>query len=106
MKVVSRKQYNSPDYNEKDFGYQFVVVPSDLYDLINDYIEDAHTKARNGSKSSKRYYERTIADRVRHAEEFEDDNYYIFINSIGTPLSVSSWNKELRKRFKRKIYSF
>ena len=44
-------------------------------------------------------YAKTIADRVRDSEEYEDDNYYIFINSIGTPISASSWNDTLRGIF-------
>lgn len=97
MKVVSKKQYNSEEYNLYGNGYQFVVVPQDLFDLINEYIEEAHLQARE--HSSERYYKKTIADRVRNAEEFEDDNYYVFINSIGTPLSASTWNTTLREIF-------
>ena len=94
MKIVSKKQYFTEEYNLYNYGYQFVVVPIDLFDLINDYIEEAHLAARNNCHD--RYYSKTIADRVREPELYEDDNYYIFINSIGTPLSIDSWNRQLR----------
>lgn len=100
MKVVSTKQYISNDYQLEGYGYQEVPVPLDLYELLCEYIEDVHVKARKGKRTGKRYYEKSLADRVRPAEEYEDDNFYIFINSIGTPLSASSWNNTLREIFR------
>lgn len=101
MKVISKKQYQSNEYHLYNYGYQFVVVPPDLFELINTYIEDVHSKARESELTNKRYYEKTIADRVRSADKYEDDNYYIFINSIGTPLSASTWNGILRDIFSK-----
>lgn len=97
MKVISKKQYQTDEYNLYNNGYQFVVVPQDLFDLIDEYIEEAHSKARETCHD--RYYQRTIADRVRPSDKYEDDNYYIFINSIGTPISASTWNNTLRNIF-------
>lgn len=97
MKVISPKQYFTEEYALYGYGYQFVVIPQDLFNLIDEYIENAHVEARE--KSADRYYNKTIADRVRLSEELEDDNYYVFINSIGTPLSLSSWNSRLRDIF-------
>lgn len=97
MKIVSQKQYRTNDYHLHGYGYQFVVLPTDLFELINDYIEEAHSLARE--KSPERYYAKTIADRVEESDIYEDDNYYIFINSIGTPLSASTWNTQIRKIF-------
>lgn len=98
MKVVSRKQYETADYKLYNNGFQFVVVPQDLFDLINEYIEDKHIKARELSRD--RYYKKTIADRVEKGNEYDDDNYYVFINSIGTPISASSWNDRMRDIYK------
>lgn len=99
MKVVDVKQYKSKEYRTKGFGYQFVVLPQDIYDLINEYIELAHTNARQ--KHHEGYYTYTIADRVRKSEEYEDDNYYIFINSVGKPLLSHSWNNIIREIFRK-----
>ena len=98
MKVSDRKQYKSKEYKTKDYGYQTVVVPEDLFDLINEYIETEHSKARKKYKEN--YYVHTIADRIRQKEQFEDDNYYVFINSLGKPISDVSWNSILRNIFK------
>lgn len=97
MKVFDIKQYNSKNYKTKGYGYQNVILPEDLYNLINDYIEEEHIKARENKKDN--YYSSTIADRVRKSEEYEDDNYYVFINSLGRPLSVISWNNIIREIF-------
>lgn len=97
MKVYSEKQYQSSDYHVYNYGYQFVVLPLDLYDLINDYIEDVHVSFRDSSPQ--RYYKKTVADSVTNDESAPEPNYYVFLNSRGTPLSVSTWNKVLRHIF-------
>ena len=99
MKVSDTKQYNSKDYKTKDYGYQTVIVPTDLYCLIDDYIDEAHSEAREAH--SENYYKETVADRVRPSELGEDINYYIFINSLGRPLSQVSWNNIIRKIFQK-----
>lgn len=97
MKITDIKQYNSKEYKTSGYGYQKIVLPEDLYDLINNYIESAHTSARETKHDN--YYNSTIADRVRQSEEYEDDNYYIFLNSLGRPLSATSWNNIIREIF-------
>ncbi|MBT9151378.1 MAG: Tyrosine recombinase XerC [candidate division WS2 bacterium] len=97
MKVIDKKQYRLKDYKTEGYGYQKVVVPQDLYDLINKYIDEAHTHAREHRHQA--YYSHTIADRVRSPEMYEDDNYYVFINSLGKPLSSHLWNYRLREIF-------
>lgn len=97
MKVIDIRQYQTEDYNTLNYGFQIVPIPQDLFDLINIYIEDVHVLARNSSRSCQRYFEKALADRVRESEAYEDDNYYIFLNSIGTPLSIDSWNDILRE---------
>lgn len=99
MKVHDIKQYQSKEYNLKDWGYQTVFVDEDLEDLILDYINEEHVKARKNHKSN--YYSSTIADRVRKttSDDVEDINYYLFINSLGKPLSKTVWNYLLRDIF-------
>ncbi len=96
MNVRSRKQYETREYKTERYGYDYVVLPEDLYDLINMYIEEKHVEARQ--KSGERYMAKTIADKVTNSDEI-DENYWIFINSIGSPLSQKSWNRYLRKIF-------
>ena len=98
MKVFNVKQYRSKDYNTEDYGWQRVIVPKDLFEMINEYIEAAHTKARNDKGEN--YFTAAIADRVRQQEPYEESNYYVFINSLGRPLSQTLWNERLRDIFR------
>lgn len=97
MKIKDRKQYSSKEYKTSGYGYQQVIIPDDLYELINDYIEEAHSHARENKYDN--YYKYTIADRITTSNEYDDDNYYVFINSQGRPLSQVLWNNTLRKIF-------
>jgi integrase len=109
MKVKDVSQYKSDAYLTKNYGYNKIPVPKDLYELINDYIEEAHvpyliddedTNASAKKKSS--YNKHTIADRVRRTTKDDDfPNFYIFINSLGTPLSQTLWNYTMRKIFEK-----
>jgi hypothetical protein len=47
-----REKYKSKEYKTADYGYQKIIVPLDLYNLINEYIEEAHEKARNEKKEN------------------------------------------------------
>lgn len=108
MKVKDVSQYKSQGYRTKNYGYNKIPVPKDLYQLINNYIEEAHVpyliddEETNVSKKKKSNYKKnTIADRVRRTtKEDEFPNFYIFINSLGTSLSQTLWNYTLRKIFK------
>lgn len=96
MKVYSLKQYSSSDYQTLNYGYQYVVLPQDLYNLIDEYIESVHVAARESVTQSTRYNQKSFADSVSNDTE---ENYYIFLNSIGSPLHSHSWNELLRKIF-------
>lgn len=106
MNVIDRKQYKTTPYKTSSWGYDKIVLPKDLCDLINDYIEEEHTKYLEkdytkikNEKKLNSYYKHTIADRVSKPVPYELPNYYIFINSLGTPLSQSLWNGVNRKIF-------
>lgn len=94
MHVTSPKQYSSRAYNTPDIGYQTTYISADLYELISQYIEEEHTLQRK--KHPDNYQSSAIADSVYNDSE---ENFYIFLNSLGRPLSQSLWNKTLRKIF-------
>jgi integrase/recombinase XerD len=96
MKILSSKQYGTKSYKTKNYGYQTVVVPRELFALVNDYIEETHPDARIRKHGN--YYKYTKADHVCK-EHAHDVNYYIFINSLGKPLSSHLWNRQLREIF-------
>jgi integrase len=98
MQVNDRNEYKSSQYNTKDYGYNQIIIKKDLFNLINDYIDEIHLDARERKASN--YYNYSIADRVRKPKRFEEDNFYIFINSLGKPLSQTLWNVTIRKIFK------
>lgn len=97
MKIISRSQYQSSDYAISGFGFQKVVLSDELFQLIDEYIENIHIKARE--EYSINYWKNCVADKVV-SNSTVDDNYYIFINSIGNPLHSHLWNTTLRKIFK------
>jgi len=97
MKVYNAKQYRVSDYNILNYGYQYVVIPQDLFDLIDKYIEEFHNMARESSAKN-RYFSKSIADSVKYVDS-GTENYYIFLNTIGSPLHSHSWNEVLRSIF-------
>lgn len=96
MKIISRKQYSSSDYKKENFGYQKVVIHKYLYEKLVDYINDAHTL--DIGKFQQNYNSFSKADAVTGEIE---SNAYIFLNSIGKPLTANLWNKTLRDIFRK-----
>lgn len=96
MKVHDISEYQTKKYQE---SYQVVIVPQELYELINTYIEQYHLVYRKTKKDN--YYSCAKADRVRSASKYEEMNYYIFLNSLGKKLSQRMWSKTLREIFEK-----
>ena len=96
MNVFSKRTYESNDYKTKDVGYQLSFLNLDTYDLICEYIDLAHERA---FKKCKKGYEKSKTDAIGEYKKNNEDNYYLFINSRGTPLSDTTWNEELREIF-------
>lgn len=106
MHVTSRRTYSTGAYKE-DVKKAFISV--DLVDMINDYINDAHDSFNRNTETSKKLFDKnykkyTETDIVDPANNIDNDgykileeNYYIFINSIGKPINISTWNKIIRK---------
>lgn len=96
MNVFSKRTYESNDYKTKDVGYQLSFLNLDTYDLICEYIDLAHERA---FKKCKKGYEKSKTDAIGEYKKNNEDNYYLFINSRGTPLSDTTWNEEIRQIF-------
>lgn len=97
MNIYSRKNYNSEAYETNGIGYQLTFLNMDTYDLICDYIDLAHDRAY---KKFRKNYNANKADDVAGFKSKNEDNYYLFLNNRGEPLSDEGWNKELRMIFK------
>lgn len=97
LQVSHSKQYASKEYNTKDVGFQVAIANINLVNRINDYVNEFHTITSGQFQLN--YLKYNIADRIRKDQPGELRNYYIFINSIGKPLSANLWNKTLRNIF-------
>lgn len=98
MNIDNRKLYNNDSYTTKNVGYQLTFLSVDTYDLICDYIDIAHDKAY---KKYRNNYDKNKADAVEEYKKSNEDNYYLFLNYRGEPLSIEGWNKELRMIFEK-----
>lgn len=98
INISNRDQYLSSSYNTKNYGYQIVTISKPLMDLINDYINEFHIGSTE--KFIHNYSTTNVADIVTKKYS-EDNNFYLFINSIGKPLTVNLWNITLRKIFSK-----
>lgn len=96
MNVSHPNQYRSKAYSQKDVGYQVAVISEALLDKINDYINTYHIPTNPLFKQNYKKY--TIADIVLGNN---DENFYLFINNLGKPLTSNLWNKTLRTIFEK-----
>lgn len=86
MNAGSRKVYGLPDYRTQGVGTKSIYISEDLYEQIIDYVESIPFGSLPRVAKSE-------ADSVSGMEE----NRYIFLNTLGAPLSQNLWNKRLRR---------
>jgi integrase len=98
MKVNTKRQYKTNAYDTKDFGYQIVFLNETLLKKITDYVNEFHEN--EGEKFQSNYMQYTIADSVSIPQD-DSKNFYLFINTVGKPLSANLWGKTLREIFKK-----
>ena len=100
MKITDTRNYNGHDYKTLNVGYQEAIIfDSDginTYDLISEYIDNAHESA---AYNHPQHYKKTIADSVDSFKNENKTNHYLFLNSKGGILSDVSWNTILREIF-------
>ena len=92
VKPKTREEYLTSSYATRDVGWQRVYISDDLYFAIDGYIESVHGSMDAG------FLRRSQADSVGGKGSLED-NHYVFLNSLGSPLSSNLWNKRLRSYF-------
>ena len=97
MNVTSVDTYKDPDYTRKNVGYQTIIISENLTMELLEYINTAHDCKKM------RYMERrnrfAVADSVPCGNPDIKHNYYVFLNTLGRPLSQNLWNKNLRAIF-------
>jgi len=97
MNVLSADTYEDPDYIRKGIGYQTIIISEDLAMDLLEYINTAHDS--DDKKYMERHDQYDIADSVPHGNPDIKKNYYIFLNTLGRPLSENLWDKNLRGIF-------
>lgn len=96
MKPKIKNDYQSKNYNTKGFGYNEMYISGTLYEALMDYIEEAHSEAQE--THLKQWEKYTVTDKVDESFD-EDNNFYIFINSVGKPLSNVTLNQNIKDLF-------
>ena len=94
-KPKSSDEYNTRIYNEKEFGYQTVILPPNIMKDISEYRELSRDIENLSMKKVENIFNEARADSVENGK----DNFYLFLNKNGTPLSSAGWNKRLKSIF-------
>jgi len=90
--VTKQEMYCSKEYTKSK---AVIVIDYALYELICDYINEAHIDAMEHHKAN---YDKGVADIVSYRDK-PDTNHYIFLSDTGTVLSGQTWGKCLKKYF-------
>jgi len=98
MKVKTKDDYNADGYDDYKYGYFIIKPKRTTLSKINRYLQQVSLPYLS-KKCSEKYLENAKADTVGDGSNLEGDNYYIFLNSHGTPLTFNGWNKILREIF-------
>lgn len=96
MKINDRAQYKSKRYRVKNDGFHDTYINENLYNLILDYIDEAHSKQQVAHLDNWNKF--SVTDSVD--KEFgEEKNFYIFINSVGRPYSNKLLYKDVKELY-------
>nr|WP_304214047.1 site-specific integrase [Fredinandcohnia onubensis] len=101
MKIKSRQDYQKKNYKKKGIGYQQVVIDQDMFNLINEYIDESRDEFMlNSSLKKKQNLEKYAkADSVLNREDIQV-NYYLFLSHQHyKPLTQGGWNYVCRGVF-------
>lgn len=99
MKVTSADTYKDPDYTRNGIGYQTIIIGENLAMDLLEYINTAHDSDDN--KYMERRDKFATADSVPFGNPEIRHNCYVFLNTLGRPLSENLWNKNLRVIFQK-----
>lgn len=97
LKVKSRDDYNSEEYYKVGNGFQIINIKSDMYELIQEYIDEVTSPFSMSEKTFENYSVRNIADKVSQVEI--DRIAYVFISKNYTPITGGAWNKIMKSIF-------
>lgn len=98
LKVTSRDKYNDEEYYKVGNGFQIINIKSDMFDLIQEYVDEVTSPFSMTEKTYENYSGKNIADKVSQVEI--DSNAYVFISKNYTPITVGAWNTIMKSIFK------
>lgn len=96
MKPRTDDDYKLSGYDKRKYGYDKTYISRSTYELLIEYIDSAHSEAMD--KYEERWKKYTVTDSVDPDFE-EEQNFYVFINSLGKPLSKKTLDNEMKKLF-------
>lgn len=96
MKITDREQYKTKRYRLKNYGYHETYISEDLFTLILEYIDKAHSEQKQTHPDNWNKF--CITDSI-DKEFCEVENFYIFVNSVGRPYSNKVLYKEVKELF-------
>ena len=96
MKVRREVDYRLAAYGVAMAGYEIVTLGDDLADELALYVESAHMLCQGGNYWARRA-ETAKADAVTRRSIGGEENHYIFLNTLGRPLSQCRWSQILRE---------
>ncbi|MCY9692204.1 tyrosine-type recombinase/integrase [Paenibacillus alginolyticus] len=104
MKIITSSYYQKREYQEEGngFGFQKVIIDSEMMNLINEYLDETRDEfLLNASPIKRKNLEvKCVADKVTGQREIIQ-NQYLFLNKQHyTPLTQPGWNSVLHKIFK------
>ena len=101
MKIHAPEDYKAKGYRMKGVGYYPVIIGDNLADELIDYMNLAHDDSFCQTSGAKRFFKRrdafAKADSVPGGNPDIRKNFYIFLNTVGRPLTESVFGRRLRK---------
>lgn len=100
-KVNELKHYYSPEYWEKDIGYQVIDVSSTTIEYLDEYISETIYNPFISERLLQNLSEKNIADKVVPSKDDVLDNKYIFLSKNFTPITAKGWGDILKKIYQK-----
>lgn len=102
MKINSREKYKDSDYDEEGIGlgYQRINIENATVTLIEDYMKETVLSSTLSKKLADNLKHKNNADVVAGREEVIKENKYLIVSKNLTPITSTSWNRNMKEIFK------
>lgn len=95
---LTKADYDSEYAKQRGVGYDEVNISRTTYNELLNFIEETVTYHQN--QNGKRWYKASIADVINEQEFKEKYNFYLFLNTVGRPMSRKTVNNLLHEAHK------